>query len=89
MSEGLTNGMTIQTKLYKVFGWIGSAASLRPLSPSSYLPDILLLDTGMKDPLVVRDTPDMTKDDIAGESNGSLISQVSWQMTKRIGLLKL
>ena len=38
---------------------------------------------------MVRDTPNMTKDYIIGESNGSLVSEVSWQMTKWIGLLKL
>ena len=91
ITERRTYGKTKQNNCVQCFGLdCSSAASPSSLSPSSWLPPVvLLLDGGVKDPLVVGDTPDMAKDDIRGEGNGSLISQVPWQMTKRIRLLEL
>ena len=46
-------------------------------------------DTGMENPLVLPDVPDMTMDDLGREGNDPHVRQESWKMTKGVTLLEL
>ena len=67
------------------------SATLLP-SPSSSLllvSDVLLLDNGMEQPLMLLDVPNMAMDDFRREGNDSVVRQATRKMTEREVLLEV
>ena len=70
---------------------LDGSATLLPSPSSSWLlvSDVLLLDVGMEQPLMLLDVPNMAMDDFRREGNNSLVSEETREMAKREILLKL
>ena len=70
---------------------LDGSATLLPSPPSSRLlvSDVLLLDVGMEQPLMLLDVPNMAMDDFRREGNDSLVRQETRKMTEREVLLEV
>ena len=70
---------------------LDGSATLLPSPSSSWLlvSDILLLDCGMEQPLMLLDVPNMAMDDFRREGNDSLVRQETRKMTEREVLLEV
>ena len=70
---------------------LDGSAALLPSPSSSWLlvSEVLLLDVGMEQPLMLLDIPNMAMDDFRREGNDSFVSEETREMAKGEILLKL